>query len=1485
MKRTFTFLMTLFLSIGAMWAQVTSLEGFSQDKCYTFATTTRGAWAVDAAGTLFSSTGDQGLAVDPTDTKQQFAVLSANGADYYLYSVSAEKFVKADRTLVEGLADALAIADASSVGEGRVQFRFRDVANAYINLGGSNQMSVDWWGTIDAGNAVLVSEAGDFNAEKALVMLSNICTVTYEFTYEDVVKYTQQTVVTKGDAYPAVLPPYGTTAETPAGNVEEDVTVKVPLTIGQLPFVAAEDVESIETWYYVQMHSNNKKYIQYLADQNILEWADAEMDGAAKDTYAWAFVGNIFDGFKMVNKAATTANAVKSAGSGDATVVAYAEATSFVLAATSETSEGAQGGFCLRYPENNQYLNAQNGKVAHWGSTDAGSTFTVVDEALYDLSGGTWSDVTAQYLVNADFASIEGWTIAVDHVGESYGGTYYKLDAGTDPNTIEVYHTWGGSSTPLDQTKNFKFSQKLTLPAGEYCLKANGFYREGAEQNATTEKAWLFAGESKQNIVGIGTCGANNMGDAANVFKNGGCLNEFNFTVASEGEVEIGIEGYINTTLSWVILGPVTLEKKYTLKDNFMEQVMAFNELVYGQEMYALTGVQAKLTEAFEPIAALYSTVEAGGMVLKEDVEKAMETMAALSAEANAVIKYYNEAFLPAKMLAYEHQDNSTANTPEAASAYEDVVSRTYNLAGVQTVADLETLVNDLEAARQAYVVNAVPTNGFAFDYTFLVVNPNFDNNINGWEGGWGHHGGTHTNGDVTISKFQEKWVDSANGLGTTSAYQTLKNLPSGVYNVTASVNATRQNAADQKAAATGVYLFGNDSTVAVSSYDGKPELFTVEVVVVAGELTFGIKCVDAEANWVAFDNIGLSYVGAVPEEVLLPLKKEAFKERAAQFAAYPVDASWTMINNNYYWMVADAVLGNADYQIVGVLDTLDKVTSIAVLDEWMAEMDKSEVVMDEAYALGAEYNYYKNLFFAATDNSTPVNDEVGAAAGMALESTTGIGYMAGTVSDLESAIASLRDAYLAYVTNAVATDGYLFDVSFLLTNATCDSKDGWTAEGPVGTNRGQHWSDQGDNTYIEPCEWGATSWTASISQTISLPNGMYTVRVAGRASSGVTLKLVANDVETVIPAVGDAGGTIATDGTEWADVATGIAAGKSFANNNAGRGWSYVSAENAKVENGELTISVVGTSSTQYQWSSVDDFSLYCAGVLAPAEPEFLTVVGAKVGDVAIVEGVATVESISTIDVIFDRPVAKAENAGWATLADSWGPTNLNVEVLEAEEGSSEYVVRFTVSDEFGGEFTAAGDYELNIPEGFIVGAEGANYISSEITATITIEAAPATPLAVTSVTVGEDVMEGFTVVATPEDMIKVNFDAEFYFSGMPTIVNAEGNDASGYFTYISAMDAGLEGNSYILQAQNWEGTVAPAGVYTITLSKASFMNMMQWKAPAEDIVLTVEIIVTGIDNINADANAVIYDIHGRRVEKMEKGIYIVNGKKVIKK
>ena len=290
----------------------------------------------------------------------------------------------------------------------------------------------------------------------------------------------------------------------------------------------------------------------------------------------------------------------------------------------------------------------------------------------------------------------------------------------------------------------------------------------------------------------------------------------------------------------------------------------------------------------------------------------------------------------------------------------------------------------------------------------------------------------------------------------------------------------------------------------------------------------------------------------------------------------------------------------------------------------------------------------------------------------------------------------------------------------------------------------------------------------------------------------------------------------------------------------------------------------------------------------LVPVAKEPMTIVGARVGDVEIVEGAAEVTSIATIDLIFDRPVAKGE--GWATIDGPWGPETLGMEILEAEEGSSEYVVRFF--ENFGGAYTDAQDYTVNIPAGLIVGADYSYFINPEFTATITIPEAseepgdPETPSAslnVTNVTVGEEVMEGLVAAATPTDMIVVNFDGKFYLQTV-SIVDANGNNASQYFQYMSGLDTGNPAldNSYIFMGAN-----APAGFYTITMAKASFADYEElgYKVPAEDIVLTVQILgeESKIDAVEADAKAVIYDLAGRRVEKMEKGIYIVNGKKVV--
>ena len=146
------------------------------------------------------------------------------------------------------------------------------------------------------------------------------------------------------------------------------------------PIKYAASVEEIDTWYYMQMHSNNKKYIQYLADQTYLEWADAEVAEGEEDSYTWAFVGDPANGFKLVNYAAGKEMAVCSDGSSDPVLGAFADAVVWKPASSKESGNDAY--FCLLFPGSNNYMNAQGGKVAYWNDNDAGSTFLLTEREM-----------------------------------------------------------------------------------------------------------------------------------------------------------------------------------------------------------------------------------------------------------------------------------------------------------------------------------------------------------------------------------------------------------------------------------------------------------------------------------------------------------------------------------------------------------------------------------------------------------------------------------------------------------------------------------------------------------------------------------------------------------------------------------------------------------------------------------------------------------------------------------------------------------------------------------------------------------------------------------------------------------------------------------------------------------------------------------------------------------------------------------------------
>ena len=253
--------------------------------------------------------------------------------------------------------------------------------------GGANASGniVSWGGAANSASGWQFVEQQNPDAVQAIA-------ITYDFTYngQPLDGYTQTVNTVTGAEYPNITVsfPFGVSATKPEGTIATEDAPAKTVTIAvqeSLPFKYATDAASIKNWYYIQQHSSAGygKYLQYA--ETYIEWADATIAADEVDTYTWAFVGNPFAGFKMVNYGAPEdANAVVSNGSGNPSFGAFADATAWNIKASRVNSDAEH--FCFQYPGSNQYMNAQSGKIAFWGDTDQGSTMWVTER---DLSGAT----------------------------------------------------------------------------------------------------------------------------------------------------------------------------------------------------------------------------------------------------------------------------------------------------------------------------------------------------------------------------------------------------------------------------------------------------------------------------------------------------------------------------------------------------------------------------------------------------------------------------------------------------------------------------------------------------------------------------------------------------------------------------------------------------------------------------------------------------------------------------------------------------------------------------------------------------------------------------------------------------------------------------------------------------------------------------------------------------------------------------------------
>ena len=428
-------------------------------------------WAVNDEGDKFVSSGNTNIS---TDEQKQFAFVTFNEATY-IYSPAAKKFVLKDASLAAKNGDAVEVV---ALENGKFFFRFD--ANHNVNIGGSKQLTIDWWNTVDGGNQFTLVEAGEFDPAEALAALNSVVELVYVYMYNGV-EVGRATVKEEiGNAYPAVANvPFGFTANTPEGVVEAagEVVVECAL-VENYPIKYAASVEEIDTWYYMQMHSNQKKYIQYLADQTYLEWADAEVAEGEEDSYTWAFVGDPANGFKLVNYAAGKEMAVCSDGSSDPVLGAFADAVVWKPASSKESGNDAY--FCLLFPGSNNYMNAQGGKVAYWNDNDAGSTFLLTEREM-SLPEVTPLQVVAvtpsEAVESLQTITIEfDAEIAVDEANVractiDYGwNVIIGTTANVEGNVLKLV-----SDTPIQNNGQYP----LTIPAGVVTRASDGVAYEG----------------------------------------------------------------------------------------------------------------------------------------------------------------------------------------------------------------------------------------------------------------------------------------------------------------------------------------------------------------------------------------------------------------------------------------------------------------------------------------------------------------------------------------------------------------------------------------------------------------------------------------------------------------------------------------------------------------------------------------------------------------------------------------------------------------------------------------------------------------------------------------------------------------------------------------------------------------------------------------------------------------------------------------------
>jgi len=683
-------------------------------------------------------------------------------------------------------------------------------------------------------------------------------------------------------------------------------------------------------------------------------------------------------------------------------------------------------------------------------------------------------NVTDSYLTSANLQSLDGWTLDK----EGFGGPGYTAwnTSGGVP-VIEFYHSWSANAgAAIGTTKEFRFSQKVTLPEGYYRLAVNAFYREG-NGTGTNTKAYIYAGEQKQNVIGLSSSGvasysgSNDLLKAADAFSKGDFSNEFDFQITSEQEVEIGFYGYIDTYCSWCILGPVTLWK-------------------YAAEDY-MSDYTTKVTQA----EALYDTPMNKDVLAELKTAAGKESLLVTVDDVKQAVSDLNAAILAANNSIAEYEKiNKCIQTANKLSA-KGVTS--FAASGIAAAYEARTLIND-ETAQAALKTAVLAQTEVGTDITLAFgditsstnnwsIENEHDFHVNTWSGEG------NTDGSGMVTPFMEYWETGGSILPENTITYTFKGLvPNQYFEVSALVRAYKEaeavlptgaqffvGASKSEDISTGTdgtagkkgMVYGTFSGVAKSSADGE-----LKVGLIIGENNF---------NWIAIKNITIK-IAADPGLATLKTQYNTLYNKADEIKNLPMNAT---------------VSGALASAMITPEETSDAYsTAITSLDAAYKDAQTSI----KKYAAAYEYiNRSNNL--DATGSAIYVADETYIALNAA--------YTNGTLDEITADQKTALDAVYMTAVKSQTSEGANYTYVIVNPSFETGNTNGWD----VGSSNDTGARSTTNATYVMSGSDGNylfNTWQTGlpITQTITgIPNGTYILKAVIASDAENTVFITAN--------------------------------------------------------------------------------------------------------------------------------------------------------------------------------------------------------------------------------------------------------------------------------------------------------------------------------------------------------------------------------------